>query len=187
MFVKRLKISMISKVSVLPVLLMESTLLKWHNNRVQCDNGGVDEKYCTEEKEDHEEMFQCQIFGNISISRVCDRKCDCLNCDDEFNCNGYTYQYWYKCYNSSDVIHSYNICNNIKDCKHGDDESICGNVTTCVTESRSPRPYMLANYSRCTPWVWCDNKLDHTNCSNNTPLQCPVRDYTSTVSQYVVC
>ena len=125
----------------------------WYNNRVQCDNGGVDEKYCTEEKEDHEEMFQCQIFGNISISRVCDRKCDCLNCDDEFNCNGYTYHYWYKCYNSSDVIHSYNICNNIKDCKHGDDESICGNVTTCVTESRSPRPNMLANYSRCTPWV----------------------------------
>ena len=35
----------------------------------------------------------------------------------------------------------------------------------------------------------CANKLDQTNCSDTrlAPLQCPVRGYTSTVSQYVIC
>ena len=49
--------------------------------------------------------------------------------------------------------------------------------------------YILANYSRCTPYVTCDNKLDQTNCSDSTlaPLQCPGGGYMSTVSQYIVC
>ena len=50
----------------------------WCNNIVQCDSGGVDEKFCAEEEEDQEEMFQCRFLVSISISRVCDRKCDCL-------------------------------------------------------------------------------------------------------------
>ena len=48
---------------------------------------------------------------------------------------------------------------------------------------------MLTNYSRCTPWVMCTNKLDQTNCSDTTlaPLQCPINGYMSTVSQLIIC
>ena len=48
---------------------------------------------------------------------------------------------------------------------------------------------MLANYSRCTPNVECDNKLDQTNCSDSTlaPLQCSINSYMSTVSQLIIC
>ena len=165
------------------------TQVTWCNNKVQCYNGGVDEKYCTVE-----EKFQCRdlhsiVWGEISTSRVCDRKCDCSYCDDEWNCNGYNYHYWYKCSNSSRSIPSYYICDNYADCYHGDDESNCGNVTTCITGRYSIPTYMLTNYSRCTPWVECDNKLDQTNCSDSTlaPLQCPVGGYTSIVSEHIIC
>ena len=123
------------------------------NNREQCYNGGVDEKYCTVE----EEVFQCRLFSGgvrseISTSRVCDRKCDCsYTCDDEWNCEGYNYHYWYKCKNSNNSIPSYRICDNYRDCYHGDDESNCGNVTTCVLKGIATFTYMLTNYSR---WVW---------------------------------
>ena len=162
----------------------------WCNNRVQCYNGGVDEKYCSVE----EEKFQCRyssgsVRSEISTFRACDRKCDCFYCDDEWNCNVYNYHYWYKCNNSSEYIPSHLICNSYASCYHGDDESNCGNVTTCIWEGYSTVTYMLTNYSRCTPWVMCTNKLDQINCSDTTlaPLQCPVGGYMSTVSKHIIC
>ena len=168
-----------------------STQETWCDNKMDCYNGGVDEKYCIEE----EEMFQCvytkgTVWGEIYKSRVCDRKCDCtFHCYDEWNCNGYRYHYWYKCNNSSRSIPSYAICNNRIECDHGDDESNCGNDTTCVAGFDNQRTYMLANYSRCLPSVRCAHKLDQTNCSDISfaPLQCPVSGYRSTVSKYIVC
>ena len=58
-----------------------------------------------------------------------------------------------------------------------------------IISHTSSRTYVLANYSRCTAWVMCANKLDQTNCSDSTlaPLQCPVGGYISTVSQYIIC
>ena len=165
----------------------------WCNSKVQCDNGGVDEKYCTEEEEDEEKVFQCgdyygRVLREISISRVCDRKCDCgYTCNDEWNCNGYTYHYWYKCNSSSKSIPSFYICDDDIDCYLGDDESNCGNVK-CAVEGYV-YAYMIANYSSCLPQAWCTNKLDHTNCSDTTlaPLQCPVGGYIATVSQDIIC
>ena len=48
---------------------------------------------------------------------------------------------------------------------------------------------MLANYSRCTPWVMCANKLDQTNCSDTTlaSLQCYINGYMSDVSLHIIC
>ena len=160
------------------------------NNRVECNNGDVDERYCTEEEEE-QEMTQCRylngsVMNEISISRKCDGKCNCFFCDDEWSCNGYNY--YYKCNNSSRSVPSSWICNNYPNCEHGDDESNCRNVTTCVVEYYR-FTYVLANYSRCTMWIQCANKLDQTNCSDSTlaPLQCPVGGYISIVSQYIIC
>ena len=158
------------------------------NNKVECYNDGVDEMYCTEKEE---EVFKCRYSASkIPISRVCDRKCDCTSyCDDEWNCNGYNYHHWYKCNKSSRIIPSYHICNNFTHCYQGDDESNCGNLTTCALDGEPTRTYILANYSRCTPNVECANKLDQTNCSDTTlaPLQCFINGYTSTVSRHITC
>ena len=171
----------------------------WCNNREDC-RSGVDEKYCSEEEDgEGEERFQCGGLdaagvSELSTSRVCDKKCDCYHCDDEWSCHGYIGNYWYMCSYSSNIIvinfiPSYNICNNYTDCYQGDDESNCGNVTACAIEGSNTLIYILANYSRCTPWAWCANKLDQTNCSDTTlaPLQCPVGGYISTVSQHIIC
>ena len=61
----------------------------WCNNEVECYNGGVDEMYCTEK-----EVFGC-MRHNISASKVCDGKCNCDDCEDEGQCGGYNYHYWY--------------------------------------------------------------------------------------------
>ena len=157
------------------------TSLTWCNNKVQCYNGGVDEMYCTEEK------FQCYYSTRTSV-QVCDGKCDCAYCEDEWECGGYNYHYWYTCSNTSKTIASLFICNNYTHCRHGDDESNC-EEGTCVSEGYSTGTYKLSNYSRCTPWVMCNNKLDHTNCTDSklAPLQCTVGGYMSTVSQYIIC
>ena len=158
----------------------------WCNNRVQCHNGGEDEMYCTEEKE---EKFPCSDSFSTTTSKVCDGKCDCYYlCKDEWQCGGYNYHYLYTCSNTSDTIPSLYICDNYTDCPLGDDESNC-EEGTCIWEGSSTRTYKLDNYSRCTPWVMCNNKLDHTNCTDTrlAPLQCPVGGYTSTVSQYIIC
>ena len=164
----------------------------WCNKKMECNNGGVDEKYCREEEE--EEVFGCTAYGisvyrNIRTSKVCNRKCDCNYCDDEWQCGGYNYHYWYKCSNRKGIIASYRICDSYKNCPNGDDESNCKNVTMCIGEKYSSLKYLLANYSRCTPKVWCANKLDHTNCSDTTlaPLQCHIGGYIFTVSQDIVC
>ena len=161
------------------------------NIRVDCAVDRVDEKYCTEDKD---ERFVCEYFSGkglnlIHVSKVCDRKCDCMICNDEENCNGYDYHYWYICSNSSYKMPSFWICDNETQCPHGDDERNCENVTTCVMEADSARTYILANYSRCVPWVVCANKLDQVNCSDTqlAPLQCPISGHISTVSQHIIC
>ena len=163
------------------------TSLTLCNNEVECSNGGVDEMYC----EEKEEVFGCRdVYANISTFKVCNRKCDCaFHCEDEWQCGGYNYHYWYTCSSKEIIIPSNSICDNYKDCPNGDDESNCKNATMCNSEIVSSFTYLLANYSRCTPGVWCANKLDHTNCSDTTvaPLQCHVGGYLSTVSQDIVC
>ena len=165
-------------------------LYTWCNDRVECFNGSEDEKYCTIEKE----MFQCwghnnSATGKISVTKECDKRCDCWYCNDEWQCNGYRYHYWYKCYNDSKSIPSYQICDNVTDCYHGDDEGNCRKLVACVQEGKSNETYILANYSRCTPWVWCATKLDQINCSDTqlAPLQCPISGYMSTLSQHIIC
>ena len=163
------------------------------NDNVECANGGVDERYCVGAV-----VFDCRhsegIFYTISTSKVCDGECNChAYCEDEWQCGGYNYHYWYTCSHTDEMIPSFFVCDGDVNCYHGDDESSCEDIsitsTTCVWERYSANSYNLTNYSRCTPWVWCANKLDQTNCSDATlaSLQCHVGGYISTISQYIVC
>ena len=167
------------------------TDITWCNIWEQCYNGYVDETYCTDK-----EVFECmknqkKFHNYISASKVCNGKCDCYyRCDDEWQCGGYNYHYWYTCSNTSQTIPSYLICDSYsKECPHGDDERNCEEAELCVVEKYTAFTYKLANYSRCTPQVMCADKLDHTNCTDTrlAPLICPVGGYMSTVSHYIIC
>ena len=70
----------------------------WCNNKDNCLNDRVDEKYCPDE----EEMFWCgdsyeSESHSIGKSKVCNGKCDSFHCDDEWKCGGYNYHYWHTC------------------------------------------------------------------------------------------
>ena len=165
------------------------TSLTWCNGKLQCHNGGVDEKYCTEGSfscRDHNE----DVYHRISTSLVCDGWCHCYKyCEDEWQCGGYNYHHWLTC-NNTEIIPSHYICDSYREpCCDGDDESNCENEILCAVEGNSSLTYLLANYSRCTFRVYCANKLDQTNCTDTTlaPLLCPVGGYISTISHYIVC
>ena len=112
-------ISLIPRVTVLSVDSYGPISGQWCTHFTRCNKetqcaGGLDEKYCTAE----EVVFSCIFDHDVGIasnvyqiptSSVCDRECDCYHCDDEWNCNGYIYHYWYKCYNSSRRIASYRM------------------------------------------------------------------------------
>ena len=164
------------------------------NNREECKNG-VDELFCSPEQV--EEVFKCGGYdggdwGVVPHSTVCDKKCDCDNCDDEWQCNGYRYHYWYNCSNSNWSIPSHYFCNNVGEKCDGYDDAHCVNATTCTGLEyfgNYSYTYKLTNYSRCIPMVSCINKQDQTNCSDTTlaPLQCPINGYMSTVSEHIIC
>ena len=154
--------------------------------------GEVDEKYCGLD----ETRFECRGYSggwrNVSSVNVCDGKCDCYYfCEDEWQCDGYKYHYWYECHNSNYHIPSYELCDNHTGCDFGDDEDNCSDLPACIRDNKifPKRVYKLSNYTRCTPWTMCASKLDQTNCSDVklAPLKCPVEGFISTVSQYVIC
>ena len=162
------------------------TSRSWCNKRQHCNNN-VDEMHCPAVQE----VFECYKTPNTFIpkAKVCDRHCDCWRCNDEWNCNGYKYEFLYRCRYSKTYIISRLICDGVKDCKIGDDEVGCQGITTCVQEKYPEKRYAFTNYTRCTPSTVCQNKLDQTNCSDATLayLECPIKGYISTVSKYVIC
>ena len=158
------------------------------NGIKDCKNTDIDEEYCV--SMDKTEFYKCKSYGTrILSSEVCNGKCDRVYCEDEWQCNGFTYHYWYTCSKNKRTIASYWICDNSTNCwRERYDERNCGDKT-CIRESESTYTYLLANYSRCTPWVCCANKLDQVNCSDTTlaPLVYPIQGHMSTVSQHIIC
>ena len=145
--------------------------------------GGIDDLIC---KDISGASFACPTTGKlISVKMQCDRVCNCENCDDEWVCNGYKYSY--TCQNTTIEIEPLSVCDSTEDCPHGDDEEACNEPLTCETEFRNEM-LTLTNYTRCTPWILCSNKIDQTNCSDRSlaPPECLVKGKMSTISQKII-
>ena len=126
------------------------------------------------------------------------RWCDCnFICDDEGLCN--KFEHVYRCQNSTVIISGHLMCNEMKDCPGGDDESGCPDHNnpelfckfSVIVGSKYNETMVLNNYTRCfsLPWIICDNKLDQTNCFNNSlnEIRCLINGSLSSVSKNIIC
>ena len=159
------------------------------NNVTECERG-EDEIFC-QNVDSSRSAIACDIFGFYDSSQRCDRKCDCkFFCEDEFNCDGFIYGY--TCKNTTELVPPSYICDHIDDCPTKEDEEsdVCNykNSVNCST-MEGYGSLIVTNFSRCFPWVICDNKLDQTNCSNSAlaKIICPVNGWNTSISKYSIC
>ena len=140
---------------------------------------------------------------------ICNDKCELENCEDEAQCNGFTYgQYCHLEENVNKPIiyvkpsricdpsyHERRCCNSSENSEFEECEKtvMCGSsASTCPPlKYRYPlRDGYLLNMTRCSPEMhMCEPPLDHTNCSDQTRVgvTCLINGYPSTVSKYRIC
>ena len=71
-------------------------------------------------------MFKCPMSYCISLQTVCDDHSDCLNGEDELNCDmNKTYPGMLLC-KGGGFVHPIQLCDDENDCEHRDDEYLCG-------------------------------------------------------------
>ena len=135
---------------------------------------------------------------------ICNDVCESQECEDEANCNGYTYGLYCEKDNKLTYIPPNWMCDGKSWCDDGADEANCS--VTELTESYC-RHYLtetevpVQNSTRCLSWTnyetqnylnYCipeDLILYQTNCTDPTRVgvSCMVKGYKSTVSKYMLC
>jgi len=86
--------------------------------------------------ETHEcpEHFKCPNSYCIPMNRVCDKKIDCPNAEDESGCDSLECVGLLKCKGDNVCIHPINICDGRVDCKLSEDDEILCNVPPCPVD-----------------------------------------------------
>ena len=69
------------------------------------------------------EHFKCSVSYCTPFELVCDGKWDCPQGGDQINCYSFSCPNLFKCRNQTKCLHLSKICNNINECRFGDDES----------------------------------------------------------------
>ena len=147
---------------------------------------------------------------------ICNNFCDIDSCEDEANCNGYTYgQYCHRGDNASKpvkYIKPEHVCSNHHEeacCNRqsGNESYVCSATSMCDPKTvQNPsfchkksffnqsdlfgfKTYFPLNMTRCFPRFQCSGNIDQTNCSDTARVgaTCKINGYTSTVSKYAVC
>ena len=145
----------------------------------------------------------------VDSKHICNGHCEMLDCEDEAQCNGFTYGQY--CYPGGDsnkqiqYISPYQICSpnhKARCCKSDGHEGYreCKAVAMCnetvpqcysSINTKYGKSYYenLVNMTRCFSEYICDPALDQTNCSDHSRVgaTCPIDGYTSTVSKFRVC
>jgi hypothetical protein len=124
-----------------------------NNTYTRCDGfwsckNGADEIGCSQSN--CSEFEHSCIFPNdtskvscLPISRAGNGIIDCLGGTDErHQCqliDSYAYQYGFQCLNVSKCIDNYYVCDRVKNCKYGDDETFCSTseYLLCFSHSHS--------------------------------------------------
>ena len=133
----------------------------------------------------------------VDKTSICNDKCDTYTCEDEAQCNGFTYgQYCHVDGDKSKPIeyiepanvctrnHEMICCNSRDDCEA---MSMCHNL---ISECTSAFYYhFLLNMTRCFPQQMCHYGEDQINCTDQTRVgaTCPIGGFPSTVSKYGLC
>ena len=148
---------------------------------------------CQDDKKDCETSQQ---FDGNKDHLKCNDECDKANCEDESNCNRYTYGV--KC--SVDLyVPVHKVCDGERDCEEKSDERGCvvtdDTVNKCrkMMDDKSIGIVPIHNYTRCAVLKegtrYCLDYSDQTNCTNEQRIggKCKINGYMSSVSKYVVC
>ena len=69
--------------------------------------------------------FKCPRSYCIPLRKVCDGENDCLEGEDEVNCDSYTCPGYLKCSDAAYCVHQWEVCDGVLHCPHGDDETMC--------------------------------------------------------------
>ena len=139
--------------------------------------------------------------STVSERKICDGFCDEFGCDDESECDGFTYGIF--CQPTSSYWPPAYVCDGFIQCvRYHEDEKYCQRALdegfpSCLNgEIRRP----LFNFTRCAAisikvlsnelQPYCSNYIDQTNCTDHRKvgLMCYIQDYgLSTVSKFMVC
>ena len=160
-----------------------------------CRNIDLDNRGCEDEGE--EQVTLPSGMYKAAPSKICNDECDTLRCEDEANCNGYTYGMYCRSgsYPKYYVPPPW-ICDNSRDCDKGEDQANCEvteDTETSCGNYDTGRLVPVHNYTRCTLYFYCKhedaNSYDLTNCSDpaRVGLRCEINGYMSTVSKYFIC
>ena len=137
-------------------------------------------------------------------NHICNGHCELTGCEDEAQCNGFTYGQY--CHQEGNItkpikyISPYEICSPYHKAQCCQSDKECEAVAMCKEavpqcNSSMNRKYgtsyyeNLLNMTRCFSEYICDPAIDQTNCSDPSRVgaTCPINGYTSTVSKFRVC
>ena len=162
---------------------------------VTCRNTNLNKREC--ENEGEEQVTLPSGRYKVAPSQICNDVCDTPLCEDEANCNGYTYgMYCRGWYNPKFYVPPRKICNKHPHCVEGEDVTDCEVTEDTETSCRhydTGRLVPVHNYTKCTLYSYCKHEdaimYDLTNCSDpaRVGLRCKINGYMSTVSKYFIC
>ena len=174
------------------------------NGALDCLNTKIDEEVCSNETS----LCKYSKIERINSNKICDRTCDCFLCQDETQCRPEQTISGKECENNfyskriklliGDHLNEYvppgAICDGIKDCLQGYDETNCSSTKHCFnSEFLGSKRVSLVPENICTVpnprFEVCSNYIDQLNCSHalDSPLICKVDGYDSFVSKYALC
>ena len=102
--------------------------------------------------------FKCYKSYCIPFRMLCNGKEDCLEGDDEKNCDTYNCPGFLKCSGVSNCVHPTEVCDGTLHCPYGDDERLCG-IQHCPSGCQC-LGYSVACYSdtiSCIPYILMPN------------------------------
>ena len=184
------------------------------NGEKDCHNTDFDEAMCSDTTE---EKTTLPSGKEVPHSQVCNDFCEDPDCEDEANCNGYTYGMYCDAdteTNTKRYVPPKKICDKSRNCKDRTDEINCS--VTSETESTycvRKKFYIFGirfynasvhNFTKCyttrdqkygKDYSYCDRTLpgsfiaDQTNCTDpdRVGMRCLVNGYMTNVSKQVVC
>ena len=162
---------------------------------VHCENTYVNKEGC-------DERVALPSGELAKPSQICNDVCDIWDCEDEANCNGYTYGKYCERDHKLRYVPPKLICNGRKGCDNGEDEAECSATYTtdmfCMHDHSSTVYWHVTvhNFTRCMPIsdqsMYCnigDLARQHTNCSDpsRVGVSCKINGNLSTLSKYLIC
>ena len=161
------------------------------DGKSDCKNTNLDETGCVTK-----ETITMPSGKKASVEEICDEKCDTLLCEDEANCDGFTYGIYCRnndTDNENHYVPPWFICAGLDICENGEDKTDCSITNKvenfCVKSDGKMWPFF--NFTCIPPHgsQTCKNHEDQVNCSDSTRvgLTCLVNGSVSTVSKYMIC